>query len=125
MSSKSRSRVPTRARRPEDYGSQSAERGAVLGEASLGPLSSPESPSLDRTLVLLPGWSELSRRWCEGLNPMHPAHILEVLPPVLSIGLLPPGPERRTDPGGAACAWFSVHSGCFPLDHVKALLYAH
>lgn len=52
MCSKSRSRVPTRARRPEDYGSQSAERGAVLGEASLGPLSSPESPSLDRTLVL-------------------------------------------------------------------------
>lgn len=52
MCSKSRSRVPTRTRRPEDYGSQSAERGAVLGEASLGPLSSRESPSLDRTLAM-------------------------------------------------------------------------
>lgn len=26
-------------------------------------------------------------------------------------------------PGGAACAWFSVHGGC-SLDRVKALLYA-
>lgn len=28
--------------------------------------------------------------------------VREVLPPVLPIGLLPPGREQKTDPGGAA-----------------------
>lgn len=47
---KSRSRVSTSARRPEDYVSQGAERGSALGEASLlaseiprGPCCGPDS----------------------------------------------------------------------------------
>lgn len=87
MCSKSRSRVSTLARQPEDYVSQSAERGTALSEASPVPLRSLKGPALD---------SDLARGGLECQSGSKPdafitANILKGLQSVLPMELLPPG----------------------------------